>query len=532
MFQHNPNTAILNLWGKITPHIKTTFFSSLFIGFLVHAFMMTHVLPNHDGLSLIIHDLGHVVNQGRWFLAYVSGISSPIGMPWVNGLLSIVYIAIAACLVVSSLKIYHTVYCILVAGLMVSMPSVACLFPYMQSSAPILFAMMLSCLAAFWADRYKYGFILAVVPLTLSLGCYQAFYGVTAGLMIIILIFEILYNCTSWQKTFLKSLRFLASLSAGMIFYFVMVRITMPSSGLTTYQNIDKMGHISFPELLSRISNAYAFVFQYFLKNERGFHFHPYMAIIFAISFFICGVLLVMLCKRQKIFKQPVKPALLILLFLLLPLGCNLIFIVGARVVHDAMIYGVSILLIFLLTVAASCDLFSESLGNKYKMARLQHTFVNISCWFITAAVTACLYNYFIFSNKAYLKIYFSYEQAYAQSVSLISHIQGIDGYTLDKEIVMVGMPYKGMSKGRGLPELDRVRLTGFIDGDALFSAHPYYMLPKWLNFSNRITHLKNEILNDTEIEAIMSKMPQYPNSGSIAIINDKIYVKFSYTPG
>lgn len=80
------NTIIKKNW-------KVAFFSAIIIGFLTHMYVFTNMLPNHDGVNNI-YDAQRKFYSGRFFLSPVSGISSYFDLPWINGTLGILYLAL------------------------------------------------------------------------------------------------------------------------------------------------------------------------------------------------------------------------------------------------------------------------------------------------------------------------------------------------------------------------------------------------------------------------------------------------------
>ena len=519
MFDRPPVAVINSVWQKIPFNIKAAFFSAFIIGVLTHVFMLTNKLPNHDEFAQIVGNPDHAF-AGRWFLQYPAAISSIFSMPWVNGLLSVTYISIAACLAVSLIKIKKGIYCGLVAGLMVTVPTVASTMTYMQLSDAYFFALMLSCFAAFLAERYKYGFIAAVVPITLSLGVYQSYYGVTAGLMILILIMEVLRDKTPAKKTLFKGMRFAGALIAGVAIYLVIVRLTAPPTGLSANQAIDQIGQISPSDIPFLLRASYWWVAAYFLLDVRNFHF-PFMPIVFIVTFLLCAILLVLWCTRKKVHKKPPKMVLLIVLLILFPLGCNIIYVMGAAWVHDLMVYGTVLIPVFMLAVV---DLYTVEGLPKLKKGLLHAKVAVLSCWILTAVAALCIFNYWITSNQAYIKLSYGYEQAYAQSLLLLSRIQALDEYTGDTGVVLVGTP----RLENGIPELNQITITAAY-GIELFGNWSYpYFLRRYLNFTQEVIFLRDGVVRDPAVAAIISELPLYPDSGSVVYIDGMIYVNFA----
>lgn len=568
----SPHKTMTQLWHKIPRPQKVTFFTTFFTGLLVHLFMFTNKLPNHDDLGQLIETMD-LSGSGRWFLQFPAAISSYFSLPWANGLLSVLYISVAAGLVVAILKIKQSFYCGLIGGLMVAFPTVTTIFTYMQSADPYFFALMLMCIAVYLANHeQKWRWPLAALLITLALGCYQAFFGVATGLMILVLILQLLNPQIPLKKTVFKALRYLGILSVSMGLYLIMAKIMMPSEGLTAYMGIDEMGQIPLTEFPRMIAKAYWYIFNFFLLNRRNVHY-PFMALVFILAFLSCALLLGHFCRRKKIYREPVRTLLLGGLLLLLPLSCNIVYLMTAQDVHMLMIYGTVLILIFLPAVmaivtaderldedsAANNDALPEEIVTNndalpeeiaarndalpkkitarndtlHEKIPQRKRLVNLSCWMITASLLLCLFNYFMTDNKIYFKLSMAYEQAGAEAARLAARIQALDEYSYQHKIIFVGIPYRGLDNYRvAIPELGYVNMTGAINTLEIFGGNSMVLLLKnYQNFTQEMVYVPEDTSFAPELQDTLMAMPQYPDHGSAAFIDGVIYVKFSYNP-
>jgi hypothetical protein len=529
MYLNPPNAAFKKISLSVPNYIKTTFLATFVIGLLAHAYMFTNKFPNHDEIAFLAAD-NDFWRSGRWFLKYPSAISSVFSLPWLNGLLSLFYIAVAACLVVASLKIYGFVSCVLVAGLMVSFPVVTATFTYMFTADAYFFALLLSCLAVYLAERHRYGFLPAVIPLTLSLGCYQAYFGVSAGLMIMVLIFDCLGKQGKWHDILFKGLRFLGTLVVSLISYFIIVRVFVSVRGeaLFDHMGVDQMGQIALKDVPGLIYETYMGVFTYFFLNgDPAFSYvnihQKTVILLFILAFILGGLLLVLRCVRHKIHKEPLRLVILIILIVLLPIGFNIVFVMVSGWRHILMLYGMVLAFIFLIGL-------TELLPPIDKKS-LVPLVMSVSSWFIVMTMAFCIYNYVVLANKAYLKMDIGYEQAYAQSVSLVTRIQSLEAYSIEKEIVLVGVPYRERENaGNPLSIFEDIQMIGVLGNEYFGDIFTYGVyLNRYLGLRQKVVLVRDEKVEDNEAARQLPEMPKYPDAGSIRIIADKIYVNFSY---
>jgi len=347
--------------------------------------------------------------------------------------------------------------------------------------------------------------------------------------MIMVLIFELLENQAPWQATAYKGIRFICTLCFSMLLYLVMVRITTPTDGLTNYMGINQIGITPLSEYPEIIIEAFKSAIRYFRLDSFDVHY-SFMASIFIISFILCAVTVIIWCLRKQLYKEPMKMLLLIVLIVLFPIGCNIVRVMSTiEPVHILMIYGKVLIPILMLAVLTLFNA-SVSSNDEQKRTRFYDILIGISTWVISLTIVLCIFNYFIVSNMAYLKLFFTYEHTYSHTAILVSRIQGTDGYTIDKEIIMVGEPYYAMDYPADNTKLVDFSMKGIII-DYRYMISPSYLplfLKLYHSFTQDIVFLVGAIENP-ELEGLLSEMTQYPNDGSIVVIDDRIIVKFYY---
>ena len=529
MFIDSPSAVFARLWRKIPRYIKITFSAALILGLLTHVFMMVNKLPNHDDIFGLVSFADGTVS-GRWFSQYPDALTGPFNIPWVNGLIALIYLSLAACFVVSCLKIHNSIACILVSGLMATAPFTTATFTFVYSVEPNFFSLTLACFSAWVTTRYKYGFVAAIISLTLSLGGYQVYYGVAVGLLITVAILELLHNKTPWQKTLLDGIKAICVLAVSMVFYLIIVKITTASTGLTSYMGIDQMFSLSISEIPHMILRAYKGIVEFYIGNIYGY-FPSFMPVMIVVSILLGCVLLVLCCIQMKLHKEPVRLIMLIILVLILPLGCNIITVLSPIRPHMLMLYGMVLLPVFLVAIMSHYSTELSIIGvdaktNEQKRTKRKTSIENLICWFISATMVLCIFNFWSLANESYLKMHFAYEQTYAKSVDLMTRIQSIEGYSVDTEIIIVGTP---IVYEAAIPEFNKGGIVEVISGEELFGCFSYdHYLRDYLGLLNKIEYLPSGVLENARIAKTVVEMPCYPSYGSVAMIEGKIYVHFS----
>ena len=129
--------------------IKTTwriaFVSALVLGLLIHLPVMLSDIPNHDGLSSMYFDQ-NMITSGRWFLTVACGFSSYFTIPWVIGLIGLIWLALTAAVLTEVLELTDPVTITVVSGLLVSFPALASTFAYVFTMDGYMLALFLAVL--------------------------------------------------------------------------------------------------------------------------------------------------------------------------------------------------------------------------------------------------------------------------------------------------------------------------------------------------------------------------------------------------
>lgn len=503
----SPDHTVGKLWKKMPPNVKTAFFAALAVGILTHMYMFTNKLPNHD-------DIGHLFGcrygaaSGRWLLPTVLGISGDYSMPWLNGLLSILFIAAAAGFTVSLLRIVKPLYCVLTAALMVTFPTVTSTFTYMFTADGYFLSLALACAAIYLAVRFKWGCIAGAAAITLSMGIYQSYFTVACLLCVGVLIIDLLDGETDVKKLVLKALRLLLTLAAGLAAYIVIVKIVSRSVPLTDYMGINDMGKLALRDLPMYISLAYGKYLKFFIIDDAGI-FDLLMKCLFA----LCAAASVYIVIRRivKLRMNAVRVLLLALLVILFPLAANIITVMSTSVQpHMLMIYGMCYIIVAPLALL------------KYA----EKTDGSVAAWAVTACAVVASLEFALAANESYFKSDIAFRQACSYSNRLLTAVESAEGYAPGMPLVFVGSPADSL-KYDPSPALKDPKLMGSYVLKNYLGIYDYgRLLNYYLGFQGE-TYLASAAKSQyfAALDAV-SAMPDYPDRGSVAVIEGCVVVK------
>lgn len=423
------------LWRKLPTVLVFTFAVSFIIVFLIHGYCFTNFLTNHDnalisnGAGGIIEN-GGAVSSGRFLLTTVNAISSRYTMPWINGLLSSFYFALAVCAIVVLFNVQHKFSCVLISLLLASFPTAASTFSFMYTADAYFFALMLSCFAALVTHRYRMGFIPGSLMVASTLGIYQAYFPFAASLLVFSLIFDTYRSAEKPISIMFKCVRAVIALAAGLVIYKAVLDIALKVSDaeLTSYLGLDHMWYISVWDLRQRLSDAYRYSFLVYKAND----FFPDAAHVIYIIELLCLVALATIqIIRKRIYKDTFRLFVIFLLVMTAPLACSLMFVMSSSV-HTVMIYSLALPLVI---GAAALD--------KAELSEIKavwaHTVQSLVCTVLLVSLVAIAFINTIVVNKAYLKMDIVYESTYALCTKLSERMESHDGYRIGMPVVLAG---------------------------------------------------------------------------------------------
>ncbi len=523
LLEKTPNECLGGLWKRVPKHIRVTFAAAVVLGLITHAYGFTNKLPNLDD-TLYLFGTTYGRGSGRWFLPTVLLWDGDYSMPWLIGVLSVLCVAVAACLTVQLLHIRGPVTCIIAAGLLAAFPSTAETFSYTFSADSYFLSLALAAFGAYAAVSFRKGvnFILGVLAITLSMGIYQSYFAVAAVLMVGALIFETLEGQEPFSAILFRGVSLVGTLLASLLLYFLMVHVSLPSGELTPYMGISEMGHISIQELPVRVLMSYGKYYMTFWKNDSRFHF-GFLRYAFILTAVCSAALLVRIIRKKRL--TALRTALAVILLILYPLAGDLIYVMAPRSsVYMRMAYGLCYILLGPLALVDFADQEWKSEPETRKAFLRSAT-----SWAILLTMALTAYSYVIYCNKAYFKLDLSRQQCASYSTRLLERIEACEGYTNETEVILVGST--GQDVIAPTPELDEVTLDGFYDFPQLRRSYSYGLyLRYYMGFPNPVQIGTSDAAKALEATEEVSSMPVYPASDSIRHIGDVIVVKLGTT--
>lgn len=513
-----------NTVGKFPKRVWIGFISGIITGLLTHFYMLTHKLPNWDDINNF-GGYGQGANIGRWFLQYADPWGSRWSLPAVHGILAILFLSIAACLVAEILELKKTGSVIMVSVAMLTFPSVAGTMAFMFTVHTYAMAVMLMCLAVYLVRRHKYGYIAGGILLVIGLGIYQAYISFAITLFLCGMLSDLLRGKKGGKEALFSGIKYAAVLLVSVILYMILCRIFYPSISQETYGGVGQMGKISVLEMPRLIARCYKRFLEYFILKPFSYVSGTMRGANAAVCLGIGGLFVYLLCmgKREK---DKGAFVLSVLAAALLPFAMAFIYFMAPEAPFSILMTYAYVLtyvtVVMFLEIAT--DIWKDGRGRKAEKY-VRHVVV----LFICGSVLLESYTAYLVTNEAYYRMSVAYERATAFFNRILVNIENQEGFAYGDRIAILGefhyinnpSPIEANSiEDEKFREMSGIALeNGMITSgvrDSFIRMYLGFELPPVSGDE------KESILASREY----AQMPCYPEAGSIQKVNDVWVVK------
>lgn len=507
-----PNEAFDKLHKFLTKNDRLAFFSAFVAGLLTHMVILTSDIPNHDGLASIYFDQ-NMITSGRWFLGAACAPTSYYSLPWLIGLFSLFYIALAATALRRILGMENSALVVLGSVLIAVFPSLSANFAYVFTMDGYMLGMLL-CVCSVWAasSKWRFGWLTGGILLAFGMGCYQAYICI-AILLCLYKVGELLMQEETVKNKVTGTVRYAGMGIFGVLLYYVLLKILLVVQGkeLDTYQGINGMSSGNGLGIVNTLKTMYSdfisFTFgsSVILTNA--------LTVVALVLIFVCAAAgFIGISWKKGYLKKPLFYVFSLAFLLILPCAMNGILLISADVnYHVLMRYQWAYLIVVLVAIA------DKGLGkNKISAAGL---------WVVVVALVAVNLSYINVDNISYSNLQKKYEKTYAYCLRLADRIEQTEGYYEGIPIAMVGVVGND-----SYPETD---ITSEVTDD-LLGIGGDYLIYKSENYDLFFKHYLgitfNMVSSDEVVnfynEDFYAEMPSFPGEGSVILHDGVIYVK------
>lgn len=504
------------LFGKLNRKMikrewKTAFLSTFGIGLLVHMPVMLSDIPNHDGLASMYFDQ-NMITSGRWFLMVACGFSSFYTIPWLIGLLGLLFLSLACMALVEFLEIRRNWAVILTGGLLATFPALASTFAYVFTLDGYMLALLLAILAVLFTKKYQMGFLPGAVCLAFSMGTYQAY----LPFAMILSVYGILMLAAG-QEAIKEKVRkaahylYMGVMGGGLYYFLLRLLLWLQGKELAAYQGIDGMASGGAGNLPAAIKNMYHDFLAFSLKGNVIFQNVPSAAAWLLLLLAAAGAVFYRMRDRKE-WKVPSFFAIIIFVFAIFPMITNVILVISPDVTYHLLMRYQWVLI----------PVGMVALVEKPPEGRKNRVWTE---WAAFAAVLVLVFHYGIVDNIAYSNLEKRYEKTYAYCVRLLDRVEQTEGYYPGIPVAMIGYV-----SDLQYPETDITlpvtsNMIG-LNGDSLLYTGDNYreFIRNYLGATLNI--LPAEAMAEMYYSEEYRAMDSFPGENSIRIIDGIMYIK------
>lgn len=354
-----------NIKTKYTQNKKTFWFCFLItfiFGMLSYGAMFVSNNVSHDSLNEYIG--GSSTEIGAWKMQlgrvfvpiYQIFTRSAVTSPWLIGILALAYIGVAVFLVVKLFDIKSKFIMCLTSGIMtVNVTLIAQVATYINDLDCNALALLFSVLAVVLWRKYKWGYLYAILPITLTMGLYQAYVTVPITLIVFISLKDILSG-KQFKEVGFALLKGALAIIGGGVLYFAFMKIILAIANVNLvsadqkYNALDKLFYVK-----SVGDFFYIFIYVYYQTAIKLFMpvgmYSNTISLVVNILLIGGGIILLLIQVFTKKIKVGNRILFCVLIFLL-PLIVNATKIISVGYSHDLMHY--SFALTYLLAILSA----------------------------------------------------------------------------------------------------------------------------------------------------------------------------------
>lgn len=500
---------------------KTTFITSMIIGILTHLYALTNNYLYHDSSDLF--GLGSTYQSGRWGLGLINDVLVKFNLcyvsPGVNGILSIILIAITGMIIIKVFNIKSCISAALIGGVLVVFPAVTSTFAYMFTAPAYFLALLLAVksIDIIYKKQSVFRWLIGGLVLSFAIGIYQAYFCVAIAMGFLIVLYELYIDNLKLKEIIIKGIWILGILIGGLVEYVLLNKLLLcvKNIELLTYQGMNEIGTFDLSQMPFLIKRCYSSFLHFRWEGINPGGVLEYILI----SSILISILLAVFEMYQK-SKSYINIALFIFGIIISPLAINSVYLMSANEqfkIHGVMLYSLVFVYVFIIVILEH----ATTLDRMSATSRAGR----IVSWILIALFLVNPLFYIYSNNQAYLKMNLIQEEANSYFNVLISEIKGTEGYTDEMPVAFIGA---GGIEDESIYQLPiyETSLMGYAYScsDLINNYVWYRYMSLYTGFAPTILFDVPDTIPTSEVKA----MPCYPDQGSIKVINGTVIVKCS----
>lgn len=513
---------------KLYFHKKIFFFyigSVFFWGILTHAYGFLHSSFSHDVLNAFIatpvEELWKI-ELGRFCVPiYRMVFRGPVTLPWLIGMLGLVWTSIAVFLIIKIFNIKSRFLGFLIAGLMTTnITYTAQIATYIYEFDVNAFALMLSVLTVYmWLQNKKIlTYVVGAICLMTSLGLYQAYFAVAVTVIVIKCIMNLFDNVPA-KNVFFHGVNGIGMILVGGCLYLFTRNLVCDLTGINLQNRVNILPLEENGILL--YLNLVLPALKYLISNILHVAYRNTFFIIIVL-FVSCLLVASVIYTLKKKEYHNTSILLIVVLLAIIPFAMTSIYFgVKGQNAHDLTTYAVWFFYIFIgILVYWICaeNILPELINYILKA---------LTCILIGTV----LYQNIIIANTAYIKKELEATAILSTMTNVVSMIENYEEYVPEKTtIAFIGTP-QNIPFPQGMERVSTI--VGLQDSSVIsYDVSTYYYNAYKAYFSYVLQYpiqfCDDDVHDDLKKDKRVKILPSYPQKGCIEMIDEVLVIKMS----
>jgi len=509
---------------------KTTFFTTMIVGFITHGFFFANLYYIHDNASAAVpveqSFMGLGAPGGRWLSDYVHLITLDVRLPWLGGIIGIILVAFATYFICDYLRIQNFIAVILLCCVCVANRTL--IFSNMFGglygfTIALLFA---SSSLHFFKKGGKGNYLLSIMCATAALSTYGTYVMVMSGIMVFGIALDILDGHTF--LTNLKKIGLIVFLHLSALFLYIVCNNTVliifgrqyiSYNGRENIQSFEKIKRSLFDNISNTYVKSVKRIFRYQINGLE-----PAVLVRAIVSLALIALVIVVIERWRIIQDKTINLILFLICVFAFPISLNYVELIMSM--HFLMDYS------YIVVIIAAIKLFS--------MIDFKGCPAKSYCVISYFLIWVLAYYNILVANMAYVHLDDMYRNTVSLGTRIIDRIETCEGYDGTEQVVLIGdilhNTYYNTQHTVGMPGLDddmyflSKERQHVISENGLTVYFLYHSLGAPMDFKSYLT--TDDLINSDSIHITNQKeienMPEFPCDGSVIKRGDIIFAKIS----
>lgn len=503
--------------------LKQSFLHTFIIGLAAHGYCFLNLLVSHDSLNdFYVSDQWERAGFGRIFYSiYISLTRGRIVLPWLIGVLTLCWIAVAVYLIVKLFDIKKCSLIFLIAGICVTNPTVYTLAAtYIHDLDADMFAMLLSAAAvSCWHQAVQkcemkskvIWLLFGAVSLSVSLGIYQSFIALSITLVIFCSL-KALLEQKGFKTVLSDGCLAIGMMAAAAVLYVIELKVFEALTGVSTmnsatYNGVGNVTAAFSGNVAANVLNTYmSFIgtFKNFITTS-----YPEMISIALLGVIACVIVVIAFFGLKELDWK--CRGLFVVLAVILPFAMNITYFLSGGMAHVLTQYAVWML--YLLAVI----LMGWYEREKHPLQIKKAVYVFLVCG-LFFTVTENIQT----ANTVYVKKDLEYQATLSYMTRVADHMEEQEGYVPgETPVLIIGQNVIGSSK----PGFERYGVLTGVSGTGSVTYHDTYKDYFKYVLARPVSLCYDDELKNSED---VFNMPVFPEKGSVQMIDEVLVVKLA----